>query len=163
MRKERNEFFRFVIKPLLISEEKVNDHHRCADEVIVEVVLEETQPDQGLDKNTHVFALFIPIALLHLRPKHSSPIPSRVCAHEQRAYPRRSLSGVYRIPRFYERMTQLRTLNNVLTGQAGDIRTRSAIVFAFDNCRALSLSGKRPGRNGSSRAAAENQQAKPFR
>src|SRR5689334_24867500 len=59
MRKERNETFRFVIKPFLISEEEVNDHHRCAHEVIGEVFLEEPHPYQRFGQNIHVFTPFI--------------------------------------------------------------------------------------------------------
>ena len=57
--KERNEALCFLIKPLLLSEEEVDDHHRCPDQVIVEVVLEEPHADQRFDKEYPCFRSFL--------------------------------------------------------------------------------------------------------
>jgi hypothetical protein len=59
MRKERNEAFRFVIKPLLISEKEVDDHHRCPDEMIIKVILEKAHPSQRSNQNTHAFLILL--------------------------------------------------------------------------------------------------------
>jgi hypothetical protein len=49
-------------------------------------------------------------------------------------------------------------VNDVLAGPTGDVRTRSTDVFALDHRDTLTLAGKGPGSNGSSRTAAENEQ-----
>src|ERR1700761_181477 len=59
--------------------------------------------------------------------------------------------------------SNLRAVNDVFAGQTGDIRARSANVFALDNRDTLPLPGKRPGSNRRSRAAAKNHQVEFFR
>jgi hypothetical protein len=43
MGKEWNEALRLIVKPLLIPEEEINDDHRCANQVVVEIVFEKTE------------------------------------------------------------------------------------------------------------------------
>jgi hypothetical protein len=43
MGKEWNETLGLVVKPLLIAKEEVDDHHRCANKVILEVLLEKSE------------------------------------------------------------------------------------------------------------------------
>src|SRR6476646_3645753 len=52
----------------------------------------------------------------------------------------------------------LRTVNNVLARQTGDVRARSANIFAVDHCDTLSLPGKGPCRDGRSSATAQDYQ-----
>jgi len=59
MGEERDEALCFVIKPLLISKKEVDDHHRCAKEMVVEVGLKEAHLRQGFDKRVHFFIPFI--------------------------------------------------------------------------------------------------------
>src|SRR6478672_9217185 len=52
----------------------------------------------------------------------------------------------------------LRTVNDILARQAGDVRARSANIFAVDHCDTLSLRGKGPCRDGRSSATAQDYQ-----
>src|SRR5580765_1337040 len=52
----------------------------------------------------------------------------------------------------------LRTVNDVLARETGDVRARSANVFAVDHRNTLSLPGKGPCRNGRTGATAEDYQ-----
>lgn len=58
MGKERDQVLRFVIKPLLIPEEEIDDRHRCANYVVVKIVFEKAQLNQCIDK--YVGSLFTP-------------------------------------------------------------------------------------------------------
>jgi hypothetical protein len=42
----RAQCLRLILKPLLISKEKENDHHRCPEEMVIKVVFEDAKPDQ---------------------------------------------------------------------------------------------------------------------
>jgi len=44
MGKKWNESLCLVIKSLLIAKKEVDDHHRCANKVIVEIFLEKSEP-----------------------------------------------------------------------------------------------------------------------
>src|SRR5215471_21725293 len=48
-----NQHFRLVREPLLVPEEQEENDHRAANEVIVEVLFEETELEQGLDERVH--------------------------------------------------------------------------------------------------------------
>src|SRR5205807_5552892 len=50
---ERNERLRLVRKPLLVAEEREDQHHRCADQVQVAVALEQAGLSQDLDESVH--------------------------------------------------------------------------------------------------------------
>jgi hypothetical protein len=43
MGKEWNETLCLVIKPLLIAKEEVDDHHRCAKETVIKVLLKDAE------------------------------------------------------------------------------------------------------------------------
>src|SRR3977135_2678096 len=58
MGEEWNQAPYFVIKPLLISEEEVEDHHRCANEVVVEVSFEEPCFREKIDEQVHILRPF---------------------------------------------------------------------------------------------------------
>src|SRR6266853_4149036 len=49
----------------------------------------------------------------------------------------------------------LRTVDNVFARQAGDVRARSANIFAIDDCDPLPFASKRPRSNGRPRATTE--------
>jgi hypothetical protein len=53
-------------------------------------------------------------------------------------------------------------MDDVLTWQAGDVRTRPADVFALDDCDSFAFPGKSPRSDGRTRAAPENHQIKFF-
>src|SRR6266404_6782875 len=57
----------------------------------------------------------------------------------------------------------LRTVNNVLAGQTGNVGARSANVFAIDHCDTLSLRSKCPCSDSRSGAAAEDHKIEFFR
>src|SRR5215470_13545806 len=76
---------------------------------------------------------------------------------------REALVGDAKFPASAKVGCDLCTMDDVLAWQAGDVRTRSTNVFAIDNSDALSFSGKCPGGNGRSSAAAENHKIKLFR
>src|SRR6476660_1788544 len=50
----------------------------------------------------------------------------------------------------------LRAVDDVLARQAGDVRTRSANIFAIDDCDPLSFASKRPRSNGRTRPTTEH-------
>src|SRR5215471_16384721 len=42
---KRDQILGFVRKPFLVSKEEVDDDHRCANQVVVEIFFEDTEPD----------------------------------------------------------------------------------------------------------------------
>ena len=56
MGEEGNEALNFVVEPPLISEEEIDDDHRCADQVVIDVLREQSKPAQHVDKTVHGFA-----------------------------------------------------------------------------------------------------------
>jgi hypothetical protein len=46
---ERNQALRFIVEPLLITEEEVDDHHRSPDEVKIKISLEETHLGETIE------------------------------------------------------------------------------------------------------------------
>src|SRR5262249_32774902 len=47
---ERNESLRFVCPPFLVTEGQEDDHHRRADDVVIEILREQAEPAQDADK-----------------------------------------------------------------------------------------------------------------
>ena len=41
---------RLIIEPFLIAEEEKNDDHRCTKQVVIEIILENTELNQGLTR-----------------------------------------------------------------------------------------------------------------
>src|SRR5207245_3858657 len=50
---KRDQRLRLVIKPFLIPKEQKDEHHRCANQVVIEISLEETGLGQDLDERVH--------------------------------------------------------------------------------------------------------------
>src|SRR5580704_17229258 len=68
MGKERDEALCVISKPLRVSEKKVDDHHRCANEMVVEFALKQAHPCQGFEKKAHFVApLFNDVVLKTIR------------------------------------------------------------------------------------------------
>src|SRR5262249_747005 len=44
---------RLILKLFLIPKEQKDEHHRCANQVVIEIALEETGPSQDLDERVH--------------------------------------------------------------------------------------------------------------
>lgn len=51
----RNESLGLVVKPLLVAEEQKNDDHRSADEVVVKIRFQNSEPYQSLCYKVHVY------------------------------------------------------------------------------------------------------------
>lgn len=49
-RPKGHEPLRFIRPPLLVTEEQKHDHHRCANQMVVEVLREQTGPPQDQDE-----------------------------------------------------------------------------------------------------------------
>src|SRR5262249_34228188 len=49
----RNQCLRLVLEPLLVSEERKDDHHRCTDQMVIEVTFEDARLGQSLHESVH--------------------------------------------------------------------------------------------------------------
>ena len=49
----RDQCLRLILKPLLISKKKKNDHHRCTDQVVIKIVFEDADLSQQIGKVIH--------------------------------------------------------------------------------------------------------------
>jgi uncharacterized protein (UPF0332 family) len=49
----RNQCLRLIVKPLLIPKEREDDHHRCANQMVIKIFFEKTELRQNLDKQIH--------------------------------------------------------------------------------------------------------------
>src|SRR6266550_2331100 len=51
----RDQYLRLILKPLLIPKKQENNYHRCANQVVIKIVFENTELNQCIYKNLHHF------------------------------------------------------------------------------------------------------------